>query len=298
MNPSTYPLQLPAGYGFVLIPPSQWPGDEDLPELMDKVLIWEPPRLDQLYVIGVDVGDGLGLDRSVIDVCRVGTVAQPDEQVAQFVSDTTDPVDLAKIIDPIGRFYRGKDGASALLAVEVNNHGIATQSELQRHIGYDNFFIWQYEDALDESRRMSNRIGWQTSQRTRPLILSRYLYAVKTIDKITGLPNYIVNSPFTVQDMRDFVTPPGMPLALAEAAPGAFDDCIMSGAISVHVSQTVQHESGETVADTRQRKAAEQARADHVARLLKEKRDWRNTDATADEMKAGREYEDDIWYGN
>lgn len=282
-------LDIPPGYGFAAVHPSLW-GERE--ELLGKVMVWERPRKDQLYVLSADISDGIGLDRSCCDITRIGTLTEPEEQVAQYVSATIDPTDFASVLDVMGRLYRGSDGLEALAAVECNNHGLVTQSELQRHLGYDNFFIWQYEDAADPRRRFSTRIGWYTTQRTRPIILTRYIKKVKTVDPNTGLPDYRINSPFTLEELRDFQVPPGGMLWQAEADPtaeDAHDDCIMTGAIGLHVCQTLQFEGNETVADTRKRKQEEKARKGIFEVRLKKKRDWANTDATEDEMRAGDE---------
>ena len=97
--------------------------------------LWEAPSRAHQYVLGVDVSDGIGIDRSVIEVLRVGTLARPAEEVAQYLSRCIDPVDLAYVIDSMGRFYKDGDGFEAMVAVETNNHGLATQSELDRHLG-------------------------------------------------------------------------------------------------------------------------------------------------------------------
>lgn len=70
------PLLLPSGYGMRRVPL------EDLrllDSLFDCLLVWEPPRKRGLrrYVIAVDVADGIGLDRSVIEVARMGTIEEP-----------------------------------------------------------------------------------------------------------------------------------------------------------------------------------------------------------------------------
>jgi hypothetical protein len=257
--------------------------------------MFERPREDQLYVLSADIGDGIGRDRSCIDITRVGTLRETEEQVAQFLSAEIDPIEFAHYIDVVGRLYKGSDGQGALAAVECNNHGLATQSELQRHLGYDNLFIWQYEDAADPKRRFSTRVGWYTTVRTRPIILTRYIKKVKTIDPNTGRPDYLINSPFTLEELRDFQIPPGGALWQAEADPSsedAHDDCIMTGAIGVHVCQTLQFETQETTADTRKRKEEERARARDLEERYKRKRDWINTDATVDEMRAG-DFDDD-----
>lgn len=245
----------------------------------DTLNVWESPRHDQLYILGVDVSDGIGLDRSVVDAFRVGTLTEPDEQVAQFVSSRIDPIDLAHVVDTVGRFYH-TEGTEALAAIECNNHGLATQAELQRHCGYSNFFVWQYEDARDPKGRYSRRLGWYTSVRTRPLILSRFVKGVSTFDPHTSLADARINSPITLEEMRSFQTE-GQ-LWEAEAGLGAHDDCIMSAAIAVHVAQTLHFEDREPLSDQRRRLSEEATRRKELAEHHADARDYQNTDSTLD----------------
>lgn len=271
------PLICPAGYTFSRRAVREYPKD-----LFDCLLVWELPRKQHLYVVSVDVGDGIGKDRSVVDVTRMGTLKEPDEQVAQFVSAWTDPMDLAVVTDAIGRLYTGADGQEALCAIECNNHGYTTQNELQRHLGYTNFFIWQVMDAIDVEHSYMKRIGWVTTQRTRPMILARYLKKVKTVDK-RGVPDYRINSPHTIQELRSFRTVDGIRDAEADPTdPNAHDDCIMTGAIGLQVIALQQYETEEPLDMARRRLTEERARQERVA--AGSKRDFQNTDCTVDEM--------------
>jgi hypothetical protein len=283
-------VSLPSGYGLRPLTAAE---RAELADYEDHLLVWEVPRRPHRYVIGVDVSDGINQDRSVIDVTRVATIEEPDEQVAQFVSRQIDPVELAGYIDAIGRFYRDVDGFEALVAIEVNNHGLATQAELARHWGYQHFFVWQYEDKRNPANRYSTNIGWYTSAKTRGIILTRYRRAITAYDPITNQPDYRINSPFTMEELKDFQTESGLVHAAASA--GATDDCIMAGAISVHVAQTLYLETGEPLSEARHRLTAERVRAERLAAHLRTHRDYINTDATVAEME-GR---DDLvgWHG-
>ena len=135
-------VEIPPGYGLKILGQHEWEGLDFtdplsyVPALMDNLLVWEAPKAGNKYILGVDVSDGIGQDRSVIDVHRVATLHEPAEQVAQFITDSRDPSELALVVDPIGRFYKDDDGQEALAAIECNNHGLTTQSELQGHLGY------------------------------------------------------------------------------------------------------------------------------------------------------------------
>lgn len=287
-------ISIPPGYGLIVVPPDRWfdqgADTDDMTILFDRLLIWEPRLPGHQYVVSVDVSDGMGLDRSVIEVTRVGDMNRPDEQVAQFVTAEVDAISLAYIVDPIGRYYCDDDGMEALLAVETNSHGIGTQGELQRHLGYANFYIWQYEDSLDPRKRHTRRIGWVTSPRTRPQLLSRYFKALTSYDPRTNLPDLIINSPITVSELREFQAPPGMSLAYAEGA--THDDCVMAGAIGEYVCWTIHADSVEPQNERRHRLAEEKARKAALSERLQARRDWANTDATVEEMDYGITDED------
>lgn len=275
-------LVLPQGYGLRMVDTFPLPGQDFLDALMDKLLIWEGPRRGHRYVVSVDVADGLGLDRTVADVMRVGTISEPAEQVAQFITDSIDPVSFAPYCDLIGHLYPDIDGYEALMAIECNGHGLSVQEELQRHYGYQNFFVWEYPDAADLNRRFSTRAGWWTNARTRAMMLSRLYAALKTY-RTQEAPDLLVNSPHTLSEMQWFQTEGE--LWMAQAASGRHDDCVMTLAIGLQVAHTLSIDDIEPVAETRRRKAEERSRQDAQAAALKQTKDYWCTDVTADEMQ-------------
>lgn len=280
------PLHIPPGYGMRVLSEAQrhqrWAACDEEPAPLDVLLVYESPRTKQhRYVVSVDVSSGTGQDDSVIEVTRVGTIREPEEQVAQFVSNRVDTQDLAHYADAIGRLYTGRDDLPALLAVECNGLGISTQEELIKHIGYPNLFIWQYLDAMP-GREMTTRYGWYTSPRSRPIMLANYMHALKTCDPHTGLPDYRINSPHTIAQLGDLVSPG--PLWMAEAADGAKDDCVMAGAIGVQVARSLAVAGKETVHETRRRLSEELARASQKAEILGRKISPQTTDVSYDEI--------------
>lgn len=280
------PLRIPPGFGMRVLSADQriqrMLAITDEPAPTDVLLVWEAPRTkSHRYVVTVDVSSGTGLDDSVVEVTRVGTVREPDEQVAQFVTNTVDTQEIAYYADAIGRLYSGNDGQFALLAVECNGLGISTQEELIKHVGYPNLFIWQYLDAMP-GKEMTHRYGWWTSPRSRPIMLANYMHALKTVDPHTGLPDYRINSPHTIAQLGDLVSPG--PLWMAEAADGAKDDCVMAGAIGVQVARTLAATGRETVHDTRRRLSEEVARVEQKQELLGRKISPQTTDVSYDEI--------------
>ena len=94
----------------------------------------------------------------------------------------------------------------------------------------------------------------------------------------------MVNSSFTVEEMRDFQTE-GQ-IWEAEAGPGATDDCLMAGAIAYFTAQQDFFEQGETIAEARRRRAWQKKRQQELLTRRREVRDFINTDATVDEIES------------
>lgn len=291
---SKEPLAIPPGYGMLALTPEQrrtaqaMENDEGL---FDRLLIWEPPRRGKKYTIGVDVSSGMAQDRSVIDVTRVGDLQEGEEQVAQFVTFNIEPLDLAYIVDPIGRFYQSRtDQQPALLAIELNGFGLGMHSEIKRHIGYSNLFIWQVEDAVLDQSRYTTRDGWWTTPRSRALALQRYFRGLKSVDPITGHPDYKINSPHSIKELADFKSAG----ALWEGEGDPYDDCIMAGAISLYIAQTLQSEQREPLSESRRRIHEEQARAERAGMVLKQNMSYLHTDISVEELEGldGRDFVD------
>lgn len=248
--------------------------------LFNTLQMWEQPRKGQRYIMGVDVADGLGQDRSVCDVFRMGTMEECEEQVAQFISDDIPPRQFAGIIDAVGHTYTWPDGREALAGIECNNHGLSVQDTLQLHLGYRHFYIWEVLDQADPKKRWTTRMGWVTTPRTRPILLDQFYTGVTTIDPITGYSDCRINSGFTLDEMRDFRTDGA--LWEAEAAKGAHDDCIIAGGIAHYISWRLQGGESEPLADRRRRRKEEELRRQRAGE--RGPIDFRNSDSTAEDQ--------------
>lgn len=274
---------VPPGYGFRRLTKPQI---QELPSLRQSVLgIWEYPRLRgrRRYILGVDVGDGIGQDYSVISVVREPTIEEPAEEVAQYVSNTIRPSELAFVVDAIGHFYCDEDGIEACAAVELNNHGVTVQDLLQLHLGYTHFYVWEVVDAADASARFTKRIGWSTTTRTRPILLEKFHDAVTTRDPISGLADFRLNSPITRSELRFFVTE-GL-LGEAEHAKGQHDDCIFAAAIGYYVAYRQSGGEAEPLAERRRRRSLLHAQTVETG----ERRDWRNSASSFEAAQAGED---------
>jgi hypothetical protein len=272
---------IPPGFGFHRLSVGELKERRGDRALFNTLQIYEHPRRGHRYVMSADVADGIGKDRSVCDVFRMGTLEEPEEQVAQYISDSTPPRQFAGVLDAIGHLYTWPDGREAMAAIECNNHGLSVQDTLQLHLGYRHFFIWEVLDQADPAKRFTTRIGWVTTPRTRPILLDQLHTGITGVDPITGYSDCRINSPFTLEEMRDFKTDGA--LWEAEAAKGAHDDCIIAAGIAHFVAWRLQGGETEPLADRRRRRQEEERRRLRLGDTLP--RDFRNTDATADQQK-------------
>lgn len=287
---------LPAGWGFrrLLLPEMQARHD-----LLGVLQIFEHPRKrgPRRYVLGVDVADGIGADRSVIAVHRMGTIEEPEEQVALYAADRITPQALAFVVYAIAKLYTDEDRYEALMAIECNNHGLSVQDTIQLHLHGSHFYTWEYLDAADPKSRLSTKIGWVTTPRTRPMLLDKLYHALTTRDPVTGATELLVHARLLLEELADFQTEGA--LWEAEAARGAHDDCVMATAIAHYVAWRLQGGESEPLDERRRRhhqEAAARAALAATSGLAQEKRDWRNTAATAEEWQAGVEELDESVY--
>lgn len=287
-------FSIPPGYGFARL------GLQSLKlraNAFDTLQIFEHPRKrgPRRYIIGADVSDGVGQDRSVAAVHRMGTIEEPEEQVALYVSDTVTPSGFAFVLDAIGRLYTDGDQMAALLAIECNNHGLSTQDTLQLHLAYPGpYYVWEYLDAGKAADRYSKKIGWVTNSRTRPMLLDKLYHSLTNIDPTTGQTDLLVHAAILREELADFAT--DTTLAEAQAQRGAHDDVVMATAIAHYVTWRLQGGEQEPLDARRARRHQEQAARVASAGPDAPKRDWRNTGCTLTEMQAQVDEDDDSVY--
>jgi hypothetical protein len=194
-----------------------------------KLMVWEGPRRDAAYIVAVDVSYGIrGGDNSAVEVLRIGTRGRVDEQVAEWCGNVS-PLDVAGVVEIVGKLYSDADGLPARVAIEVNpgSPGIVTQTELRRR-NYPHFYRWSR--PLKQGMKPSTEIGWWTTTHTRPLITEMGVdYLKKGWLKI--------NSPYLVDELTTFVdTHKVQGQRKLEHAPGHHDDRVMALFIALYIA--------------------------------------------------------------
>jgi len=181
-------------------------------EANGPVAIFEFPRDGEKYVVGADVAEGLVHgDYSSAHVTSVKTGKVVATYHAHVDPDVFGEAPLALL----GYFYK-----TALVGVEVNNHGLTTCKALQR-VKYPRIY---YRRIVDTAYRTQQKmVGWRTDVKTKPLMIDELARALR--DKVIDL-----RCAHTIAELRTYVRDEkgGM-----HGSP--FDDRVVSLAICVQM---------------------------------------------------------------
>jgi len=161
------------------------------------------PRPEYHYIIGADVGGGVGKDNSVIEVGCIETY----EQVGEWVSNRIDPATFAHKIDALGRLFN-----MAFLDVERNNHGILTLYKLMKL--YPPHLMAKDPKVNPNNPLMSQ--GTNTSVKTKPLFIGHLR---------TGLmEGFKIYSTLARDELSTFIEHPNGSMSAEE---GSMDDSVI-----------------------------------------------------------------------
>lgn len=175
-----------------------------------RMVMWEPPVPGMEYTVGVDSSQGTqSADPAAIQVITAEGGRQ--RQVARWAGKE-DPIVLANIVEAIGHFYN-----EAMVAIEINGVGIATQAALLQR--YYNLYRWRY---LDKTANFTERVGWWTTPSSKPPLIANFRHRVTT-------GSLVIRDMATLEELRTFVHDGR---GAATAAAGAHDDLVMALAIA------------------------------------------------------------------
>jgi hypothetical protein len=138
---------------------------------------WKVPR--SKYILGVDPSGGVGKDDAVITAYDLVTM----EQVAEWISNTTDPEVLADHVTRIARQLN-----NAYVVCEGNNHGVVTLAKLKKNY----LPAMLYKSKLDSDN--ITHFGYKTSIRTKPILIGELRTDIKK--------DMIIHSPYLVDQHR------------------------------------------------------------------------------------------------
>jgi len=183
------------------------------------VNVWKEPKKDYRYVIGADVAEGLANgDFSCASVYDMKTL----EQVCEWHGHI-DPDLFADELIKLGNYYN-----EAWIAVEVNNHGLATINKLK--MNYTNIYQRKTFDKISDT--WIPKPGWETNLKTKPLMEDDFTRALRE-DLI------ILNSKELVHECMTYVK---NDKGKTGAQEGCYDDRVIAAMIAFQTYQETPKE--------------------------------------------------------
>jgi len=194
--------------------------------------VWEMPlkrepgvegrKNDMKYIIAGDVSEGKlnkesrkkENDYSVLDVMRADNLTT----VARWRGHI-DPDLLGGVANALGRFYN-----TALMGIEVNNHGLTTIQSL-RNKNYPNLYMRENNEEHRFQERTS-LMGWRTDKKTKKIIIDNLAQAIREGDIIDLDVIFIRECMTYIRDDQGYTN----------AQEGQFDDTVMAKAIALKLS--------------------------------------------------------------
>jgi hypothetical protein len=203
---------------------------------MGKLFLWEMPEDNEEYGVGLDTSEGIGQDRTVMEVLRKGTYTRNDSFVAEFASPQMNSIDIFPYAFVLGCFFSTNsidDSGEGMLrrprmVIECRWNGENVQLELQKR-GWGNFHKWTRYHKTKYDLSKERNLGWYSNAWSRPMMMDYFIKAIR--DDYLECP-----SPYFVQELSDLVADEG--IQDARAAHGAHDDRCMAGGIvyfSLHI---------------------------------------------------------------
>lgn len=182
-------------------------------DTMGEVVVWEKPQAHHSYILGGDVAEGVDGDYSVARVIDAATL----KTVAKFKSKLCPPDLFAIQAFALGAWYN-----FAYAGVESNKDGLWVNSELFK-MGYPNLY---FREQLDDiTHKVTRKVGFKTSEQTRPVILSELRKTLAAHDEAWNDREFLDEC---IVFVRNKV---GRPQAMS----GKHDDEIMSHAIALEI---------------------------------------------------------------
>ena len=129
----------------------------------NSITIWKYPQVGRKYYGGVDTGEGIGSDNSVISI-----VDADGFQCFEFANNKIKPYEFAELVREVGKYYN-----TCLLVVEKLSAGHTVVDKLyDSNNRYINLYKYKSYDAKGKMRK---KPGFETSLKSRPIIINRFV---------------------------------------------------------------------------------------------------------------------------
>ena len=181
--------------------PAEFTNVEECMQWQHRLWVWEPPKENHRYVVAVDCGGGVGLDRTAIQVMRIGNASMPAVQVAEWASDQASAFDVVGLVLMLLTWYSPMSVTGernwAMAAPEDAADGKTIIHELRKW-GWSNIYVRQTPENRARGIKDGSLLGWHTDQGNRLTLINWFLKFVKE-------GRLQLNSPWLLDELRTFV---------------------------------------------------------------------------------------------
>lgn len=171
--------------------------------------IWEEPDSSRVYVAGVDISEGVGVDASVIQILDI-TDLKDIKQVATYHNRHIPPLEFANKVYTIL-----KNWGSPLALIERNNCGAQVVDRLAFDMGYEKVVSYGAKVA----NRANPQMGMIAHTNTKYKGVMNMRYFINEMRSVT------IKDIDTLKELKDFVRYPN---GTWKAKGGYHDDRVMS----------------------------------------------------------------------
>lgn len=176
------------------------------------ISLWEVPKQGMHYAIGADVAEGL-----VTGDYSTAYVGNTEFDIVAQWHGHIDPDLYGKELVKLARYFN-----DAYLGVESNNHGLTTLKSIVNTEYWNIYYTKNFEKVSDT---VSQKIGWHTNQKSKPLMINKLAEYVR--DYYIGIPcELLIGEMFTyiIEDNGS-----------TNAQQGCHDDTVMATAIMLQL---------------------------------------------------------------
>jgi hypothetical protein len=193
-----------------------------LPRERGELKLIRKPDPARSYIIGADSAEGIDANEGDGD-------ADPDFSVAVVrdretgdqwatLRERIEPAEFGRLLALLGRYF-----FMASIVPESNNTGIATIDALLAAQYPPGLIYHRLKNPDDDPKEQAEKIGWKTTQVTRPQLISWYDAAIREM-------SIFIRDPIVAAEANTFVIKPsGKP----QAQKGCHDDCVIADALTV-----------------------------------------------------------------
>lgn len=175
--------------------------------------IWENPNPERIYVVGVDIAEGVGKDYSVIQILDI-TDPRFIQQVAVYANNKITPLEFTPKLREILQNW-----GDPLALIERNNCGAQVVDNLKKDFNYENIVSWGNKHTALKDVYRPMHLGMVSHTNTKYKAIMNQQYWINTTKRVH------INDLHTVNELKDFVR---MKNATFSAKSGSNDDRVMS----------------------------------------------------------------------